>query len=220
MFSNIKAVLFDLDGTLADTAPDLAYALNATLIHYGKTPLSLEQIRPEVSHGGIALIRLGFNIEPDTPGFEEKRQYLLDVYKNNICRDTRLFPGMEEVLNTLEANQIRWGIVTNKPGWLTDPLMSAMQITERTPCIVSGDTCEHNKPHPQPIHYACELLAVTPEQAITIGDAGRDIEAGKAAGTKTIGALFGYLQKADPAESWQADEYIKDALALLPLLGL
>ena len=109
------AVLFDLDGTLADTAKDLAYALNQTLQHFRQPTLPYERIRPVVSHGGIALIRLGFGITPDSPGFEERRQFLLDVYKDNLCRETALFPGMEMVLSGLESRQLPWGIVTNKP---------------------------------------------------------------------------------------------------------
>jgi len=220
MFENTQAVLFDLDGTLADTAPDLAFALNATLEHYQKPSLSFEEIRPVVSHGGVALIRLGFKIEPEENGFEEKRQYLLDIYQKNICKNTVLFPGIENILNTLDKNKIAWGIVTNKPDWLTDPLMQAMGLNKRTNCIVSGNTCSNNKPHPEPILYACQQLKVKPEFAITIGDAGRDMEAGRAAGTKTIGALFGYLCKQDPVELWQADAYIDSAADILNLLEI
>ena len=135
-----QAVLFDLDGTLADTAPDLAYALNRTLRHYGHAEMPYEDIRPVVSHGGIALIRLGFDMQPDQPGFEERRQYLLQIYLENLCRETRLFDGMDTVLAHLESNAIAWGIVTNKPAWLTDPLLAQMGIDKRTPAIVSGDT--------------------------------------------------------------------------------
>ena len=160
-----RAVLFDLDGTLADTAPDLAYALNCTLSHYGKDPLTYERIRPVVSHGGIALIRLGFGIEPGDPAFEEKRQYLLNVYAQNLLRDTCLFPGMSEILSFLEDRGTPWGIVTNKPAWLTDPLIEAMQLQHRAGAVVSGDTCQHRKPHPEPILHACALLERAPKHS-------------------------------------------------------
>ena len=215
-----RAVLFDLDGTFADTAPDLAYALNATLVHFGQEPMPLERIRPAVSHGGAALIQLGFQLQPDQHGFEERRRHLLDVYAENICRETRLFEGMEQVLETLEAHDIAWGIVTNKPSWLTDPLMTALQLAQRTPCIVSGDTCARNKPHPDPILYGCELLASPAQQTLYVGDAERDMQAGKAARTTTVCALFGYIEDTDMPACWPVDFFIEQATDLIGLLGL
>ncbi len=212
------AVLFDLDGTLADTAPDLAYALNETLHHYGRPPLPFAQIRPVVSHGGIALIRLGFGMAPEEPGFEERRQHLLQVYRDNLCRETRLFDGMETVLDTLEQRGIAWGVVTNKPAWLTDPLMHALGLDRRTPAIVSGDTCPERKPHPLPILHACQLLAVAPEHCWYLGDAGRDMQAARAAGCLPIGATFGYLHPDDPVENWGSALDIDHPRALLELL--
>lgn len=212
------AILFDLDGTLADTAPDLAYALNETLRHYGEQPLAYEQIRPVVSHGGIALIRLGFRIEPETPGFEDRRQFLLKVYAANLRRETRLFPGTETVLEVLESRNIGWGIVTNKPAWLTDPLMAAMALDERAGAIISGDTCERRKPFPDPILHACEILACAPGDTWYVGDAGRDMEAARAAGCLAIGALYGYLHPDDPPESWRSDHTITSPAELLDLL--
>jgi len=220
MTEPIDAVLFDLDGTLADTAPDLAFALNATLRRYGREPLTLEQIRPVVSHGGIALIRLGFGLEPGRSGFEERRQYLLKIYQENICRETRLFPGMEAVLTALAQADTPWGIVTNKPSWLTDPLMAALPMPAATDCIVSGDTCSERKPHPQPLLHACELLRADPARTLYVGDAERDIQAGKAAGNLTACALFGYLQPEDRPRAWGADHYLDRPEALLSLPGL
>jgi N-acetyl-D-muramate 6-phosphate phosphatase len=216
--STPAAVLFDLDGTLADTAPDLAYALNRTLAHFGKPQLPYEKIRPVVSHGGIALIRLGFDMQPEQSGFEERRQYLLQVYLDNLCRETRLFDGMAEVLDRLERQHIAWGIVTNKPAWLTDPLMAQMQLQTRTPAIVSGDTCEHRKPHPQPIEHACRLLGVAPGNCWYVGDAGRDMQAGRAAGCVTIGATFGYIHPDDPVCDWDSDIDIDHPSELIGLL--
>lgn len=217
---DIEAVLFDLDGTFADTAPDLAHALNETLRHFGRQPLPFEAIRPVVSHGGIALVRLGFDMEPDEAGFEDRRQHLLRVYEQNLCRETRLFSGMDQVLERLEGAGMPWGIVTNKPAWLTDPLIAAMGFAERAGCVVSGDTCTNRKPHPEPIEHACRVMGVSPHRTLYVGDAGRDMEAGKAAGNTTVGALFGYIQDDDRPETWLADHFIQHALDLLPLLGL
>ncbi len=213
-----QAVLFDLDGTLADTAPDLAFALNETLRHFGREPLAYEKIRPVVSHGGIALIKLGFGLQPDDAGFEQLRQHLLEVYRNNVCRETRLFPGMPEVLDALESAGVAWGIVTNKPGWLTDPLVAALGIDTRTPAVVSGDTCERRKPHPDPIHHACTLLNHPAESCWYVGDAGRDMQAGRAAGCLTIGATFGYIHPDDPVAAWDSDLDIADPLELVQLV--
>ncbi len=213
-----QAVLFDLDGTLADTGPDLAFALNRTLEHFRREPLPYETIRPVVSHGGIALIKLGFQMQPESPGFEDRRRYLLDVYAANLCRETTLFPGMAAVLEHLEARGMPWGIVTNKPAWLTDPLIAAMQLQGRAGCVVSGDTCVNRKPHPEPILHACTLLDSPPAGTWYVGDAGRDMQAGKAAGCVTVGALYGYLHPEDPPECWQMDLTIDHPAALLELL--
>jgi len=202
---NIKTVLFDLDGTLADTAPDLAYALNQVLIENGHDPLPFEEIRPAVSHGGIALIRLGFRMEPDHPEFDALRLKLLDVYRDNIARETTLFPGMAALLNNIEQQGRNWGVVTNKPGWLTEPLMKALGLSERAACIISGDTCNNNKPHPEPILHGCKLAGSDAQHCVYIGDAERDIEAGRRAGMQTIVALFGYIADTDQPHEWGAD---------------
>ena len=216
----IRAVLFDLDGTFADTAPDLAYALNETLRRFGGSPLPFATIRPHVSHGATALVRLGFGLEPDTEPFEARRQVLLEVYAANLCRDTRPFDGIPEVLDGLEANGMPWGIVTNKPAWLTDPLMAGLGLAERAGCIVSGDTTSNRKPHPEPILHACARLAVDPADCVYVGDAERDIEAGRRAGTATLAATFGYLQDHDDPMQWGADALVDDPLDLLVWLGL
>ena len=216
----VRLVLFDLDGTFADTAPDLAYALNQTLERNGRSPLSFEQIRPQVSHGGMALIRLGFAIGPDDPEFETFRGQLLDVYQRNLTRGTRLFPGMEELLHQLEQRDIGWGIVTNKPAWLTDPLMDQLNLTKRAACIVSGDTTENRKPHPQPIIHACEIAGVNPLESLYVGDAERDIEAGRNAGLTTLTALFGYIGEEDETDQWGADGNISHPLQILDWLDL
>ena len=218
MSSRFHAVLFDLDGTLADTAPDLAHALNQTLEHFDRPGLAFEQIRPVVSHGGVALIRRGFAMEPEDEGFDERRLYLLQVYLKNICQRTRLFSGMDQVLQRLCDRSLPWGIVTNKPAWLTDPLMAALPMPCGTDVIISGDTCEHRKPHPQPLLHACALLKVPATNCLYVGDAQRDMEAGKAAGMSTACALFGYLQEEDQPASWQADFYLEQPQDLMSLL--
>lgn len=204
-----KIVLFDLDGTFADTAPDLAYALNQTLELHGKPAMSLEEIRPGVSHGSVALIKIGFGIEPDDSRFESLRQELLQFYIDNICLHTTLFPGMEELIQQLDEQDIPWGIVTNKPEWLTYPLMQQLDLTKRAACIVSGDTTPHSKPHPEPILHACRLAGGhDPADCIYVGDAQRDIEAGNSAGSTTLVAMFGYVDANDNPEKWQADGQI------------
>ena len=201
----IKTALFDLDGTLADTAPDLAFALNQVLVEQGRNPLPFETIRPAVSHGGIALIRLGFGLEPEHPDFAPLRQRLLEIYRANIARQTTLFPGMADLLDSIEQQDMNWGVVTNKPGWLTEPLMDALGLSERAACIDSGDTCNNRKPHPEPILHGCQLAGSEAQQCLYVGDAQRDIEAGNRAGMRTIVALFGYIADNDTPEHWEAD---------------
>lgn len=211
----IKTVLFDLDGTLADTAPDLAFALNQVLIEHGKAPLPFETIRPHVSHGGPALTKLGFGITAGHPDFEPRRQRLLEIYRDNIARETTLFPGMGELLNHIEENNMNWGVITNKPGWLTEPLMDALELTQRAACIVSGDTCDNRKPHPEPILHGCQLAGSEAQHCIYIGDAQRDIESGRRAGMRTIVALFGYIGEDEAPQQWQADVMLETPQAII-----
>ncbi|MBF0265846.1 MAG: HAD-IA family hydrolase [Gammaproteobacteria bacterium] len=213
--SAIKAILFDLDGTLADTAQDLAFALNQVLIEQGKPALAFEKIRPVVSHGGIALIKLGFKLAPEDKEFEPLRQRLLTIYQDNICLKTVLFPQIQNILDYLESKQIKWGIVTNKPGWLTFPLLEAMDISPPPDTVVCGDTLEQRKPDPAPLFHACQQMNLAPEQCIYVGDARRDIEAGKAAGMQTIAIGYGYIESDDPFNSWEADYNLATELDLL-----
>lgn len=216
--TKVRLVLFDLDGTFADTAPDLAYALNQTLASHGRIQLPLEVIRPHVSHGGVALIRLGFELEPEHQDFPILRKQFLDFYQANLVRDTRLFPGIQELLEELEKRGIAWGIVTNKPAWLTDPLMNKLQIRPQAVCVVSGDTTAKAKPDPDPIFYACHIAGARPGETLYIGDAERDIIAGNRAGTRTLTALFGYIGEHDQPEHWQADGAISDPMQILDWL--
>jgi 2-phosphoglycolate phosphatase len=215
----IKTVLFDLDGTLLDTAPDLAKALNFVLQANGLAPLPYEKIRPVVSHGGAALISLGFGLPPDDPDFDARRQELLEYYKNNIAEHTRLFPGMEEVLDYIESHDLSWGVVTNKPGWLTEPLLDILKLRERAAGIVSGDTLNERKPHPAPLLHACKLTGTDPKNCLYVGDAERDIQAGHNAGMPTLVAMFGYLLENDRPETWGADALIERPADILDWLS-
>lgn len=204
----IHTILFDLDGTLLDTAPDLAYALNTLLNENNKPSLTFEKIRPVVSHGGRALIELGFGVPDNKKEFEPLRERLLAIYKANIAKHTRLFPGMEKVLAHIESHNMNWGIVTNKPSWLTDPLLIALDLVKRSVCVVSGDTTPFCKPHPEPILHACRLSNNSIENCLYVGDAERDIEAGKRAGVHTLAALYGYIEEQDDIYQWGADAVI------------
>lgn len=215
-----KLVLFDLDGTFADTAPDLGHALNRTLRVHGRPSMPLEQIKPAVSHGSFALIRLGFGIEPDDSAFEPLRQELLGYYVEDLCLHTKLFPGMEDLVRQLDERRIPWGIVTNKPERLTNPLMELLGMTERAACIVSGDTTANSKPHPEPILHACRLAGDhDPADCIFLGDARKDIESGNSAGATTLVAMFGYIHPDDRPEEWEADGYIEHPSQILDWLG-
>ncbi len=216
---SIRTVLFDLDGTLADTAPDLANALNQVLIEQGKPPLPYSEIRPVVSHGGIALIRLGFGLEPEHPGFDPLRQRLLAIYRDAIANETRLFAGMDTLLGTLEATGLNWGVVTNKPGWLTEPLLQALELADRAVTVVSGDTLDERKPHPAPMLYACRQAGSQANECLYVGDAERDIQAGHNAGMKTLVALFGYIGPQDSPAEWGADGMIETPMALMDYLN-
>src|SRR3990172_5375049 len=203
--SRLRTILFDLDGTLADTAPDLAYALNTVLQEEARPALPLATIRPVVSHGSKALLQLGFAIGPEDSAYAALRQRLLTLYLHHIADATRLFPGMLEVLDSIEQAGMRWGVVTNKPASLTEPLLEKLGLSARAACIVSGDTLSQSKPHPAPLLHACNLAASQAHQCLFIGDAQCDIEAGQRAGMKTLVALFGYISAQDDPRRWGAD---------------
>lgn len=201
----IRTVLFDLDGTLLDTAPDLADALNTVLQENRHGPLPVAAIRSVVSHGATALIRLGFRLDETSPQFETLRRRLLEVYRDNLSNRTRPFPGMCEVLAELDRRGLRWGVVTNKPAWLTEPLLRDLGLFERSACVVSGDTLPVRKPHPAPLLHACAQAGSRPGHCVYVGDARRDIEAGRNAGMHTLLALFGYFLASDRPQEWEAD---------------
>ncbi|GAB6042202.1 HAD family hydrolase [Endothiovibrio diazotrophicus] len=216
--TSIRTVLFDLDGTLADTAPDLVVALNTLRTEEGEPPLPFEAIRPHVSHGSQALLRFGFGLDDNDPRFPPLQQRLLDYYRAHVCDHTTLFPGMGELLEEIERRGLNWGVVTNKPARFTDPLMEALGLAGRAACIVSGDTTGRAKPHPEPMLHACRLAGSEAAQCLYLGDARRDIEAGENAGMTTLVALFGYLGEEDHPEQWNADGMIHTPLDTLAWL--
>ena len=208
------ALLLDLDGTLLDTAPDMGGALNLLRAEHGLEPLPAASIRPVVSHGAMRLVRLGF---PSAEGdaFEALRLRFLELYAANLAVGTRLFPGFEAVLDALESRGQPWGIVTNKPGWLTTPLLAALGLDGRAACAVSGDTVAERKPHPLPLLHAATLIGVDPAACVYVGDAERDIQAGRAAGMTTVAAAYGYLAHDEDPRQWGPHGVVQDPVELL-----
>ena len=199
-----NAVFFDLDGTLVDTAPDMVAVLQQLQRDHGIEPVGYELARSNVSNGAMGLLSVGFpDIEFEVGG--ELHQKYLELYAESICVESRVFEGLHELIDALDELKCPWGVVTNKPEILTDPLMIALGLAERSVCIISGDTLSVRKPHPAPILLACDIAGVDPQTAIYIGDAERDIESGQAAGTATIAAAYGYVTEDDDPREWNAD---------------
>lgn len=203
------------NSTLLDTAPDLAYALNRVRAEEGLDAMPYERIRPQVSNGARALVLLGFGGDERHPRFEVRRQRLLAVYRDNLCRETRLFAGMELVLSAIERSGGRWGVVTNKPGWLTEPLLDTLGLLDRAACVVSGDTVARRKPHPDPLLHAAQLAAAAPANCVYVGDARRDVEAARAAGMGMLAAAFGYVDASEDPAHWGADAVIASPTEIL-----
>ncbi len=211
----IKGVLFDLDGTFADTAPDLGAALNHVLQLHQLSPLPLATIRPQASHGSAGLLGLGFGITPDDSRFNSLRDEFLAHYTAHICEHTTTFAGISQLIDYIELSQIPWGIVTNKPHRFTVPLMQALGYADRASCLVSGDTCAHAKPHPMPMLHAAQLINVSPEHCLYLGDDKRDMDAANAAGMQGIIAEYGYIDPKASLDSWLATGQIESPLELL-----
>ncbi len=202
----IKAVLFDLDGTFADTAPDLAHALNIMRATRNCAPIPAEATRPVTSMGARGLLGVGFDMTPEHPDYPAMRTEFLDLYEKNLCGATTLFAGMEELLAGLHARGLKWGIVTNKAERFAIPLLELLNVP-RCGCVVGGDTTSRMKPHPDPLLAACRMLDLEPQACIYVGDDRRDIEAGRAAGMRTIAVRYGYLNGGQP-ETWGADALV------------
>ncbi|NGZ87751.1 HAD family hydrolase [Duganella aceris] len=211
-----RAILFDLDGTLADTAPDLAAAVNLLRTARGLEPTAYDILRPTASAGARGMIGASFGVKPDDAGYTELRDGFLDNYAAAMAVHSSLFPGVVELLAGIEAAGLRWGVVTNKPARFTDPLLPQIGLGHAA-CVVSGDTTAHPKPHPAPLLEAAARLGLAPEQCWYVGDDLRDIQAGKAAAMPTIAAGWGYCGPLEP-QSWQADHLLLAPTEILVLL--
>jgi len=214
------AVLFDLDGTLIDTAPDMGGALNNLLREEGRAPLPIEAIRPYVSQGGLVLTQLGFGDTVPAADIEPLRQRFLQHYLAIIADESRLFAGFDAILQDLEARLIPWGIVTNKPEWLTHPLLEKLDLATRSAVVIGGDTLAERKPHPMPLLVVAARIGVDCRECIYLGDDERDIVAGRAAQMKTLVAAYGYIEDADAIVGWNADGVIDSPAELMQHLYL
>lgn len=213
-----RGVLFDLDGTLVDTAPDLGFALNQQRLARGMSELPIAAVRSQASSGARGLLKIGFGIEPGQTGYDALRDEFLDIYEDNLARSSRLFPGVSMLLDQIERRRLRWGIVTNKAERFTFPLLRALSLMERPACVICGDTTPSPKPHPAPLLAAAEKLGIPARQCIYVGDDERDVQAGHAAGMPVLVARYGYLGNGTPPEQWRADGFIdapEDLLAVL-----
>lgn len=215
---SVELVLFDLDGTLVDTAPDLAGAVNRMLEARGRPALPLAELRPVASHGARGLIGRAFGLTPGDSGFEELRQEFFREYEGALCVESALFPAMEQVLAEMEARGVKWGIVTNKIARFTEPLVRALALNERASCVISGDTAPRPKPDPAPLLHALAATSTAAAAAMYVGDDLRDIQAGRAAAMRTVAVSYGYLGDGPHYEQWGADHIIDSPAELLPLL--
>lgn len=216
----VAAVLFDLDGTLVDSAPDLAGAANGLREARGLPALPLAELRPMVGAGARGMVGAAFGIQPGDEGFEALRDEFLQVYEQRLLQATEVFPAMAQVLQSLEAAGLRWGVVTNKAERFSLPLMQGLGLHGRAAALVCGDSTPHSKPHPEPLLEAARRLGVPPEQCVYVGDDVRDMQAGRAAGMPTLAAGWGYLGQGEPVHAWGADAVLETPLQLLNWLQL
>ncbi|WP_428424912.1 phosphoglycolate phosphatase [Methylibium sp.] len=214
----VRAVLFDLDGTLADTAPDLGGALNRLRQRRGLAAMPIALLRPVASAGARGMLGVGLSMAPGDEGYEAVRDEFLAEYEAALDRDTTLFDGVAECLAALAQRGLRWGVVTNKATRFTVPVVAGLGLDRLASVVISGDTTPHAKPHPAPLLEACARLGIAPHQAVYVGDDLRDIEAARAAGMPAIAAAYGYLGASPDLDAWQADAVIATPLDLLPLL--
>ena len=213
----LRAVLFDMDGTLLDTAPDMAGALNTLRLEEALAPMPYDVVRSAVSHGSARVVKVGFPDAADDARVALQKRFL-DIYRGALSNETRYFPGMERVLDALTKRGLKSGIVTNKPAWLTDPLLQQLGLRGRFACVVSGDTVAERKPHPLPLLHAAKLAGVTPGECIYVGDAERDVQAAHAAEMPALIANYGYLRADEDSATWGGDGYLERPLDLLDWL--
>jgi 2-phosphoglycolate phosphatase len=213
---SVRGVLFDLDGTLVDTAPDLVAVLNTLLREHGRVQMPFAVARNEVSNGALGLLRLGFGELPTAAELAGLRARFLELYRDNICVGSRLFIDLECLFN--HVSDVRWGIVTNKPHAYTEPLLAALGIAGRWGTVVSGDRLPQRKPDPAPLLLAAAELGLPAASCVYVGDAPRDIEAGRAAGMQTVAAAFGYIRPHENPYGWGADVVVRQPHELGPVL--
>lgn len=218
MKKEFSGILFDLDGTLLDTALDFVPAVNEVRQEMGLPELALSDIRPHVSHGAKRLVHECLAVDEQQSKFERTLNRLLDAYERSLASEARLFEGMEHLLQSFDDWGLPWGIVTNKPKRFTEPLLAALGLDKKSRCIVSGDTLLQRKPDPAPLSYACHQMHISPAEALYVGDAERDILAGKRAGMQTAVALFGYLADTDEPAKWEADYELQSVNDLFSIL--
>ena len=214
----LKAVLFDMDGTLLDTAPDFIAICQAMRADRGLPPMNTQHIRDEISGGARAMVAVTFSMDPESPGFEELRQEFLDRYLKGCAVHSHLFDGMAEVLADIEAANLIWGVVTNKPVRFAEPIMQQLGLAERSKVLICPDHVKNSKPDPEPLTLACKLLDLDPASVLFVGDDLRDIESGRSAGTKTCAVTYGYIHPDDNPKHWGADVVIDHPSALREVL--
>jgi phosphoglycolate phosphatase len=219
-FEDIEAVLFDLDGTLIDSAPDLGGAANQMRIDRKLAELPLMDYRCRVGSGARGMLAVAFGITPDSSEYEALKEEFFSIYATRLTRSSYAFSGVKELLGRLEQSQIPWGVVTNKSKRFTDPLTQSMSLFSRAGSIVSGDTTPHAKPHPAPLLLAASQLGIAPERCLYVGDDERDIVAGKSACMRTVTAAYGYLGVDADHRRWNADAIIQSPIELARLLNL
>ncbi len=203
--SPLRCILFDLDGTLVDTAPDLGHAANHVRANRGLAPLPLSDYRPVASAGARGLLQTALGMGPEHPDFPQHRAELLNFYSDHLADESRLFDGIDTLLTSIRSAGLHWGVVPNKPGWLTRPLVSALALDTAAACVVSADEAIQPKPHPASLLLACERVGVAPVDCLYVGDDLRDIQAGRAAGMQTVAAAWGYVGYGTPIDTWGAD---------------
>jgi len=218
-FSGVQAVLFDLDGTLVDSAPDLGAAVDAMRVARGMASLPLAHYRPMAGAGARGMLGLAFGIAPDHPDFAAMREEFFCNYEQSLTARTVVFEGVQTLLQALAAKDLPWGVVTNKAARFTEPLTKAMPLFATAAVVISGDTTAHAKPHPLPLLEAAKRLGVAPDRCIYVGDDERDIVAGLAAGMATVAVTYGYLGEKTDTRQWGAHATINSAHELLQLIA-